>query len=604
MLSEEKGRMEDSDDYESDYMDTEEHPEDVEERDPLVVAEELKQEANAKYKLADYKQAAALYTKAYDLVPSSSPTAATLLSNRSAAHTMSRSHALALRDCRASLAIDPSQPKLYLRGAKSLVFTGDLGAAKQFLKEGVNVFKNDKSKWDQADKLNDEVSAIDKIDVLISVAKDAIDAKEYLSALESIENAFTLADPSNTRKSVSSSSSSRLLSADLGNLCHKWKLIRAECLIGLLELGEASKVVSNQVLSYDSTNSEALALRAQILYLNNSHPLPNVIQFLTQALTFDPDNKRARLFLKKIKALEIVKKEGNDAYGQQDWDKAEEKYSEWLEEDFIGGVVRAKVLSNRAMVRSKAGQQAKCISDCTTAIDLLTTLSFPKNKNNTSDEASEPTNADLANSLQSALFLKLHLRRADSYLKQEDYTEAVRDYQACSEIKPEDREIAAAMQRAKKAERAAKRKDYYKILGVDRGADENTIKKAYRKMALLYHPDKQAALPEEERATSDAKFKEISEAYSVLSDPQKKHMFDNGMDIDGSSASAGAGGNPFGGSGVDMEDIMRMFGGQMGGGFPGGGFQQQRGYGGQRHSHGGPGHSHGGHGGFGGFSFE
>ncbi|MFW5802480.1 MAG: DnaJ C-terminal domain-containing protein [Verrucomicrobiota bacterium] len=64
-------------------------------------------------------------------------------------------------------------------------------------------------------------------------------------------------------------------------------------------------------------------------------------------------------------------------------------------------------------------------------------------------------------------------------------------------------------------------KDYYKILGVDRNADADAIKKAYRKLARKYHPDVNKA-PE-----AEAKFKEISEAYSVLSDPEKRKKYDN-----------------------------------------------------------------------------
>ena len=60
-------------------------------------------------------------------------------------------------------------------------------------------------------------------------------------------------------------------------------------------------------------------------------------------------------------------------------------------------------------------------------------------------------------------------------------------------------------------------KDYYKILGVDKNADETTIKKAYRKMAVKYHPDKNPDNKEE----CEAKFKKISEAYQALSDKQK-----------------------------------------------------------------------------------
>lgn len=63
-------------------------------------------------------------------------------------------------------------------------------------------------------------------------------------------------------------------------------------------------------------------------------------------------------------------------------------------------------------------------------------------------------------------------------------------------------------------------KDYYKILGIQTGANEDEIKKAYRKMALKYHPDKN------KDPNAEEKFKEIAEAYDVLSDPKKRAVYD------------------------------------------------------------------------------
>lgn len=63
-------------------------------------------------------------------------------------------------------------------------------------------------------------------------------------------------------------------------------------------------------------------------------------------------------------------------------------------------------------------------------------------------------------------------------------------------------------------------KDYYKILGIQKGAAEEDIKKAYRKQALKWHPDKNKA------ANAEEKFKEIAEAYEVLSDPKKREIYD------------------------------------------------------------------------------
>jgi DnaJ-class molecular chaperone len=79
-------------------------------------------------------------------------------------------------------------------------------------------------------------------------------------------------------------------------------------------------------------------------------------------------------------------------------------------------------------------------------------------------------------------------------------------------------------------EKEAKKKDYYKILGLSKDASTDQIKKAYKKLAPKYHPDKNSAGTEEEQKVAEKMFKEVNEAYQVLSDPKKKQMFDNGTD--------------------------------------------------------------------------
>jgi len=78
----------------------------------------------------------------------------------------------------------------------------------------------------------------------------------------------------------------------------------------------------------------------------------------------------------------------------------------------------------------------------------------------------------------------------------------------------------------------SKRKDYYKALGLSKDANEDAIKKAYKKHALLHHPDRHMSGTEEVKKNEEKKFKEIGEAYGVLSDPKKKARYDSGQDLE------------------------------------------------------------------------
>lgn len=108
----------------------------------------------------------------------------------------------------------------------------------------------------------------------------------------------------------------------------------------------------------------------------------------------------------------------------------------------------------------------------------------------------------------------------------------------------------------------ADKRDYYDVLGVQRGASSEEIKKAFKKAALKHHPDREGG--------DEAKFKEVNEAYEVLSDEQKKSAYDQFGHAAGAANPGGPGaGNPFGGQagGFDFGGMHFDFGGAEGGGF-------------------------------------
>ena len=111
----------------------------------------------------------------------------------------------------------------------------------------------------------------------------------------------------------------------------------------------------------------------------------------------------------------------------------------------------------------------------------------------------------------------------------------------------------------------AEKRDYYEVLGVDRKATPDEIKKAYRKMAIKYHPDKN---PGDKAA--EEKFKEAAEAYDVLSNPEKREKYDQFGHSMGPQGFGGMGGGGGFGGGMSMEDIFAQFGDIFGGGAFGG----------------------------------
>jgi DnaJ family protein C protein 7 len=164
----------------------------------------------------------------------------------------------------------------------------------------------------------------------------------------------------------------------------------------------------------------------------------------------------------------------------------------------------------------------------------------------------------------------------------EKFEEAKQDFNQAHQLDP-NLGARSKIQEAEKQAKMAARKDYYKILEIEKTAGDDEIKKAYKKQALKWHPDKNGG-DEETRLAAEVKFKDINEAYSVLSDPKKKQRYDSGADLEDMGG--------FGDGGMDPNTIFRTF---FGGGGDFGGFGGHGGHGG---------HSRNGGGFPGGFSFS
>ncbi|KAG9257239.1 DNAJ domain-containing protein [Emericellopsis atlantica] len=477
---------------------------------PILTAEDdaeaYKAAGNRLFKEKNYAQAIQQYSKAIDLFPDS----ATYLSNRAAARMSSGAYEAALEDCTRAADLEPENPKILLRLAR--IYTA-LGRPD----EAILTF----------DRINPPPSAKDMAPARemlhhLSAAKDTL---EKGSAMSMVLHALDQAEKG--------------LGYGAGKP-RKWQLLRGEAYLKMGRenaLGEAQNIAMS-LLRNNSQDPEALVLRGRVMYGQGEND--KAIQLFRMALNCDPDFREAVKWLKIVQKLDRMKDEGNTHFKAGRYQAAIDKYGEALEIDPSNKSMNAKLLQNRAQCKIKLKKYNEAIADADKAVSL------------------DPG------------YTKARKTKANALGQSGQWEESVKEWKSIQELDPEDRTIPKEIRKAELELKKSLRKDYYKIMELEKDCNDNDIKKAYRKMAVKLHPDKN---PGDDQA--EAKFKDMQEAYETLSDPQKRAAYDNGDDLmdpaDMFGGGGGMGGMGGGMGGIDPEILFSMMGNQ--GGFGGGGFR-------------------------------
>ncbi|BGP47093.1 hypothetical protein JCM10450v2_002945 [Rhodotorula kratochvilovae] len=394
--------------------------------------------------------------------------------------------------------------------------------------------------------------------------------KEYLAAQKALAHS-----PPKLDRCLSSSSSAIHVSPQSLSL----RLLRAECALLAHDFDAAIGDLS-RASSLSPTLPQHLLVRIALLsalFTDHGLSVPTETHAsLKRCLSADPDSKTCAKPLKALKKLE------KELAQLRNWVEA----GRWTEAavNIAGGSNREGVLP--------------------TVKTLLETYQKPIKRGAPADQSPLPKGDDglaraspLLRELTSTLcraYVTLNSRKAaaacrdalaldpedtwglvgqaDELMKEENWEEAVRVLSAAFEATGRsDRAVHERLQKAQRLLKQSKSKDYYKILGVSRDADDKTIKRAYRKATLKAHPDKEGG--------SEEKMAALNEAYEVISNPELRARFDAGEDPNdphsGHGGFPGGGGHPFGGAGGGGgQQFFFQQGGSPFGAGAGGGFQQ------------------------------
>uniref|UniRef100_A0A8C1FDC1 DnaJ homolog subfamily C member 3 n=1 Tax=Cyprinus carpio carpio TaxID=630221 RepID=A0A8C1FDC1_CYPCA len=326
-------------------------------------------------------------------------------------------------------------------------------------------------------------------------SKEEQEAQSQLKKSDEIQRLVAQAQSDFTRRDYGSAASHLDIIIDTCVWDADSREMRAECFIQLGEMGKAiSDLKATSKLKSD--NTQAFYKLSTIYYNLGDHEMS--LNEVRECLKLDPDHKQCFSHYKQVKKLNKQTQAAEELIQQEKYSDAVSKYESVMktEPNVPQFILNAKERMCHCL--SKDQQPANAISVCSEVLKA-----DPENVNALKD-------------------------RAEAYLQDDQYEEAIKDFESAKEHSENDRQIKEGLERAQRLLKQSQKRDYYKILGVKRTAQKKEILKAYRKLAQQWHPDNfQDA---EEKKKAEKKFIDIAQAKEVLTDPEMRSKFDQGED--------------------------------------------------------------------------
>jgi len=416
-----------------------------------------------------------------------------LYSNKGTCEKCLKKYKESIRDYKKALEINPKNSKNLNRLASVYIIVGNLGEAKIIQEKALNFEPNNSAYREQMNTIEKVIQDEEKM-------REKINEKKFDEAEEICKKLI---------EKVS----------DFVDL----KKYYIKILIENVKLTDALTYISNEVNFEDKIKDPELDyLTALTLYYDGQYEKAK--KQLNIMKSKNNNDEKCENLLKKVNEIESVKNKANEIFKQKKYEEAIEEYTKVLEFDVDNKKFNSLILANRALCYQKLKKYTEALRDSNQSIKL------------------------------NPYYARGYVKRGNVYMELKMFDDAKADFQKAKELDSTVSGVEGFLNDAKKEAEKARKRDYYAILGIDKNANEHEIKKAYKKMAMKYHPDRNSE-SEETKKMAEKKFIDVNDAYSVLSDPKKKSMYDQGIDpLNPDEASSG--GMHFGG---DASEIFKMF---------------------------------------------
>ena len=311
--------------------------------------------------------------------------------------------------------------------------------------------------------------------------------------------------------------------------CIRLKLVRADVLVLLGKFSQAERV-AGEILERDRSHSGAHFLRAFSLY--NMELLDQAVLAFRRTLEFQPQHQTAKILLEQVKVLTEKREAAGKAAGRNKLEEAISLYSQALLVDPANKKVRLGLLVQRGSLLLKQKKAQLGSQDCEAALLI--------DKNNAEALVLKARCLVESQNFGEAVRILETMNTTDRQAQQKKkhmaevaarakkIEEAMRLYEEVIAIDKGNAKYRQLLKEAKQKDHLTSRLDYYALLGVDKTVESSGMKKAYFKKSREYHPDKHASASEAEKEELSLKFKQAKEAYEVLSNTERRKVYDRG----------------------------------------------------------------------------